>query len=75
MLKLVCAENFKLFGPSDSELNHFQDLAFPIHSNGICCCSEIFSLKPQIPVQSKEISKYSKQSNGPNNKIFSTKLI
>ena len=60
MLKLDCAENFKLFGPSGSKLTHFQDLAFLIHINGICCCSEIFSLQQQIPFKSKEISKYSK---------------
>ena len=38
VLKLVCVENFKLFGLADSELTHFQDLAFPEHFNGICCC-------------------------------------
>ena len=37
MLKLVSVENFMLFGPSDSELTRFQDLAFPIHFNGISC--------------------------------------
>ena len=32
MLKLVCAENFMLFGLSDRELSYFQNLAFPILS-------------------------------------------
>ena len=35
MLQLVADENFMLFGPSDSELTHFQDLAFPLHFNEI----------------------------------------
>ena len=42
ILKLVCVENFMLYGPSGSKLSYFQNLAFPIHFNGICCFSEIF---------------------------------
>ena len=77
MLNLVCAENSMLFLLSGSELPHFQNLAFPVQSNGICRCSEFFSCirSNQIPVKCKEISKYSKQSNsrpnGPNNMKFS----
>ena len=48
MLKLVCAENFMLFGLSDRELSYFQNLAFPILSWN-------FSLQQQIPVKSQEI--------------------
>ena len=55
MFKLVCAENCKFFEHSDSELTHFQYLAFLLHSNGICCCSEILSLQQQFPVKSKEM--------------------
>ena len=58
MFKLVCAENFMLFGPSGSELPHFQNLAFPLHLNGIRCCSEFFLLQRQIPIKSKESRKY-----------------
>ena len=54
MLKLVYAEIFMLFGPSDRKLSHFQNLAFPINCNGISCCSEMFNLsKKYISIQNK----------------------
>ena len=61
ILKLVCAENFKLFGPSDSELTHFQDLDFPLPFNEFVavvkffhCSSKFWSyVKKYLIIQNK----------------------
>ena len=55
MLKLVCEENFVLFGHSEHELQLFKNLVFSINLYGICRWSDnvIIALAYSIQMYSK----------------------